>query len=51
MIRSALFRLPVRVDPTPIPRVVYTDPELAAVGLSEEEARTRHRHIRILRWP
>ena len=34
-----------------IPRVVYTDPELAAVGLSEEEARARHRHIRILRWP
>ena len=37
-IRSALFRLPVRVDGAPIPRVTFTDPELAAVGLSEEEA-------------
>jgi pyruvate/2-oxoglutarate dehydrogenase complex dihydrolipoamide dehydrogenase (E3) component len=51
VIRSALFRLPVRVDPAAIPRVVYTDPELAAIGLSEEEARARHRSIRILRWP
>ena len=51
VIRSALFRLPVRVDPGAIPRVVYTDPELAAVGLSEEEARAKHRQVRILRWP
>ncbi len=51
VIRAALFRLPVRVDPGAIPRVVFTDPELAAVGLSEEEARAKHRHIRILRWP
>jgi pyruvate/2-oxoglutarate dehydrogenase complex dihydrolipoamide dehydrogenase (E3) component len=35
VIRSALFRLPVRVRPELIPRVTYTDPELAAVGLSE----------------
>jgi pyruvate/2-oxoglutarate dehydrogenase complex dihydrolipoamide dehydrogenase (E3) component len=51
VIRSALFRLPVKVDPAAIPRVVYTDPELAAVGLSEEEARAKHRRVRILRWP
>ncbi len=51
VIRSALFRLPVRVDPGAIPRVVYTDPELAAVGLTEEEARAAHRGVRILRWP
>jgi pyruvate/2-oxoglutarate dehydrogenase complex dihydrolipoamide dehydrogenase (E3) component len=51
VIRSALFRLPVSVDTTPIPRVTYTDPELAAVGLDEEAARARHRSIRILRWP
>jgi pyruvate/2-oxoglutarate dehydrogenase complex dihydrolipoamide dehydrogenase (E3) component len=51
VIRSALFRLPVRVDPAAIPRVVFTDPELAAVGLTEEEARAKHRHVRILRWP
>ena len=51
VIRSALFRLPVRVDASALPRVVYSDPELASVGLSEEEARRRHRHVRILRWP
>ena len=51
VIRSALFRLPVRLDPPGIPRVTYTDPELAAVGLSEEEARAKHKAIRILRWP
>jgi len=51
VIRSALFRLPVRIDNTPLPRVTYTDPELAAVGLSEDEARARNRAFRILRWP
>lgn len=51
VVRSALFRLPVKADIGAIPRVTYTDPELAAVGLSEEEARDRYRRIRILRWP
>ncbi len=51
VIRNALFRLPVRIDAAAIPRVTYTDPELAVVGLSEEEARERHRSVRILRWP
>jgi pyruvate/2-oxoglutarate dehydrogenase complex dihydrolipoamide dehydrogenase (E3) component len=51
VIRNALFRLPVRVDPTRIPRVTFTDPELAAVGISEEEARADGRPFRILRSP
>jgi pyruvate/2-oxoglutarate dehydrogenase complex dihydrolipoamide dehydrogenase (E3) component len=51
VIRSALFRLPARVDMSAVARVTYTDPELAAVGLSEDEARARHGAIRILRWP
>jgi pyruvate/2-oxoglutarate dehydrogenase complex dihydrolipoamide dehydrogenase (E3) component len=50
VIRHALFRLPVRVDKAPIPRVLYTDPELASVGLTEAQARDRHKEIRILRW-
>jgi pyruvate/2-oxoglutarate dehydrogenase complex dihydrolipoamide dehydrogenase (E3) component len=50
VIRNALFRLPVRVGRAPIPRVLYTDPELAMVGLDEGEARARHKAIRILRW-
>ena len=31
--------------------MTYTDPELAAVGLSEAEARARHGGVRVLRWP
>ena len=50
VIRNALFALPVRLSKVPIPRVTYTDPELAAVGLTEEEARATHKEIRILRW-
>lgn len=50
VIRNALFRLPAKVGQAPIPRVLYTDPELAAVGLTEAEARERHGAIRILRW-
>jgi pyruvate/2-oxoglutarate dehydrogenase complex dihydrolipoamide dehydrogenase (E3) component len=50
-VRDALFRIPARLDPTAIPRVTYTDPEIATVGLSEEEAFRRDRKARILRWP
>lgn len=41
VIRNALFRLPARGTPVALPRVTFTDPELAAVGLSEGEARER----------
>jgi pyruvate/2-oxoglutarate dehydrogenase complex dihydrolipoamide dehydrogenase (E3) component len=51
VIRNALFRLPVKADDGIIPWVTYTDPELAHVGLTEDQARERHRRIRILRWP
>jgi pyruvate/2-oxoglutarate dehydrogenase complex dihydrolipoamide dehydrogenase (E3) component len=43
-----LFRLRARVDNTIVPRVTYTDPELAHVGLTEAQA---GRRIRVLRWP
>jgi pyruvate/2-oxoglutarate dehydrogenase complex dihydrolipoamide dehydrogenase (E3) component len=51
VIRSALFRLPVRINNDAIPWVTYTEPELAQTGLSEAEARQRGIKIRILRWP
>jgi pyruvate/2-oxoglutarate dehydrogenase complex dihydrolipoamide dehydrogenase (E3) component len=51
VIRNALFRLRPRVSAAAIPRVIYTDPELAQVGLTEAEARKKYRRIRILRWP
>jgi pyruvate/2-oxoglutarate dehydrogenase complex dihydrolipoamide dehydrogenase (E3) component len=34
-----------------IPFVVYTDPELARVGIGEAEARERHKLVRVLRVP
>ena len=51
VIRNALFRLPVRVNDEAIPRVTFTDPELAHVGLTEAQARARSGGIRVLRWP
>ena len=51
VIRNALFRHPVRVNNDVIPRVTFTEPELAQTGLSEAGARKRDITIRILRWP
>jgi hypothetical protein len=42
VIRSILFGLPARARADHIPRVTYTDPELAQVGLTEAEARAAH---------
>jgi pyruvate/2-oxoglutarate dehydrogenase complex dihydrolipoamide dehydrogenase (E3) component len=42
VIRNALFRLPAKVDGRAVPRVTYTDPELASVGLDEAAARAQH---------
>jgi pyruvate/2-oxoglutarate dehydrogenase complex dihydrolipoamide dehydrogenase (E3) component len=39
VIRSALFRLPVTNRTGHIPRVTFTDPEIAQAGLTEAEAR------------
>ena len=39
VIRRALFRLPARIDYAALPRVTYTSPELAQVGMTEAEAR------------
>ena len=51
VIRNALFRLRPKVSAAIIPRVTYTEPELAQVGMTEAEARKRYRRLRILRWP
>jgi pyruvate/2-oxoglutarate dehydrogenase complex dihydrolipoamide dehydrogenase (E3) component len=51
LIRHLLFRLPVNMNGDEIPRVTFTDPEIAHVGLTDEQARERHRTIRVLRWP
>ncbi len=51
VIRSALFRLPARIDYAALPRVTYTRTELAQVGMTEAEAQAAGRRIAILRWP
>lgn len=51
VIRSILFRFGGKVNEDLIAWATFTDPELAHVGLSEEQARQRHRDIQILRWP
>ncbi|MCC5987539.1 MAG: FAD-dependent oxidoreductase [Pararhodobacter sp.] len=42
VIRSMLFGLPASARHDHIPRVTYTEPELAQAGLTEAEARARH---------
>jgi dihydrolipoamide dehydrogenase len=43
--RSAAF------DPVAVPNCIYTDPEVATVGLSEEEAKTAGYEVRIGKFP
>jgi pyruvate/2-oxoglutarate dehydrogenase complex dihydrolipoamide dehydrogenase (E3) component len=50
VIRNALFKLPVKYRSDLIPRVTFTDPEIASIGLSEAEARQQHGDaIKVLR--
>ena len=51
VIRNSLFRLRPKASAAIIPRVTYTEPELAQVGMTEAEAKKRYRRLRILRWP
>jgi pyruvate/2-oxoglutarate dehydrogenase complex dihydrolipoamide dehydrogenase (E3) component len=51
VIRSALFRLRAEASADALPRVTFTDPELAHVGLGEAQARARRLRFRVLRWP
>jgi len=51
VIRNALFRQRVEANEDLVPRVTFTDPELAHVGLTEADARERRIKIKVLRWP
>ena len=51
VIRRLLFRLPARVDYAALPRVTYTDPELAQTGMTEADAAAAGLPVQILRWP
>lgn len=41
----------VTFQPRAIPAVVYTDPELAVCGLSEEQAKAENRDVKVVRFP
>lgn len=51
VIRAMLFRLPAKVDYSALPRATFLDPELAQIGLTEAQARTRHKDLHVLSWP
>jgi pyruvate/2-oxoglutarate dehydrogenase complex dihydrolipoamide dehydrogenase (E3) component len=52
VVKNALFKWPASADHSGLPRVTYTEPELAQVGLTEDEARKQHgSSLRVLRWP
>ncbi|MBI5886757.1 MAG: dihydrolipoyl dehydrogenase [Deltaproteobacteria bacterium] len=52
VISNALFPFVNRsVDYRVVPWVTYTDPELARVGMTEEEARRTHSNVRVYRHP
>lgn len=51
VLRGSLFRQPVKIDPRSEPRVVWSQPQVASIGLPEAEARKTAGAIRVLRWP
>lgn len=48
---TMLLRATRRAQPGEIPRVVFTEPELAQAGLTEADVRQRRLKMRVLRWP
>jgi pyruvate/2-oxoglutarate dehydrogenase complex dihydrolipoamide dehydrogenase (E3) component len=51
LVRNLLFRMPSRLDAPLIAQCAPCDPELAWVGLGENEARERDPSATVLRWP
>ena len=51
VIRGILFRKKAVPDNNIIPWVTFTDPEMAHVGMDEDNAKEKFGQIRVLRWP
>ncbi len=49
-IRNLCFKIPAKADPRAIPRVTFTDPEIAHVGMTEAEAKAAGIDAKIARW-
>lgn len=50
VIRRAILGIAINRAATPIPSVIYTEPELAHIGLDEVAAKGKKHPIRCLRW-
>lgn len=50
VLRNILFRLPAKVNYSAVPWVTYTEPEIAHVGMLEEEAKKRG-GMQVMEWP
>ena len=51
VISNAIFRVPKKTDYRVVPWVTYTDPELARVGLTEQQVREKGIEPLVLRFP
>ncbi|UCC55293.1 MAG: mercuric reductase [Gammaproteobacteria bacterium] len=51
VLAGLLFRIPRKVDYRVVPRVTYTDPEIAEVGLNETAAREQGLRYDVARFP
>jgi pyruvate/2-oxoglutarate dehydrogenase complex dihydrolipoamide dehydrogenase (E3) component len=50
-VRNVLFKARTRADAMAIPSVIFSDPELAQIGLTEREARAHHGDtVSVARW-
>jgi len=50
-LRNALFPVKAKVDHRVVPWTTFTDPEVARIGLTEEQAREQHDHVKVFRQP
>jgi pyruvate/2-oxoglutarate dehydrogenase complex dihydrolipoamide dehydrogenase (E3) component len=50
VIANAVLRIPKKADYRVVPRVTFTDPEIASVGLTEAQARDRGMAVDVLRF-
>lgn len=50
VIGNIAFRAPKKVDYRVIPAVIYTDPEVATVGLTEQQAKEQGKEVQIYRF-
>jgi pyruvate/2-oxoglutarate dehydrogenase complex dihydrolipoamide dehydrogenase (E3) component len=50
-LKRVLFRLRSSAQAEAVPRVTFTSPEIAWIGLDEAAARAKHGKVSVLRWP